>query len=362
MREFLGKWYCEKGPSWCAERLGRKVENVKQMAHTMGLNYRTARQERIRRYLSDRLLLDGWKGASEVLRLSDGKVRLWAKKLGIDGPPDDRGNSPTELLNEQEKAVLTGYPEKSPWELAKETGLTGDIVIGFLKRRGLYQGFDRRASRVVNKEFFRWSNDFAYVLGYMYADGSVGEYEKIDSDSHSVRKLTYSSITSKDEQILRDIGERMRLRSKPKSHWRKKSQFSDEIRMYWCLTTSCRWVYDRWLEYGLKPRKSFDGMDVPKVPDKFMNHFVRGFFDGDGYRTNDGYGVRFGGTDRVFMEWLRDVVMRVVGGEMPKISVMENSTRFFSFSIYADRAKKLYEWMAPEESDLRLERKWAKKI
>ena len=359
MREFLEIWYEYRGPRWCSEQLGRNVECVKQTAHVMGLNYRLARQERIRKYLAERLKVDGWKRCSECLELSEGKVRLWAKKLGVEGPPDDRGAKPTELTEEQRRAVLEGYPGKSAWVLAAETGLTAEVVIGFLKREGGYQGAGRRASTVVDKGFFRWSNDFAYVLGYMYADGSVGEYPKVDSDSHRKRSLTYSSITSKDEQILRDIGERMGLRSTPKSNWRKKSQFSDEIREYWCLSTSCRWVYERWTEYGLRPRKSFEGMEIPKVPEEFVMHFVRGFFDGDGSRSEDGYGVKFGCTDQAFMEWLRDVAVGVVGGNIPKMSVLENETPFFSFVVCAGRAKKLYEWMAPGEGDLRLERKWA---
>ena len=74
MKEFLQKWYCEKGPRWCAEQLGKSYENVKQSAHTLGLSYRTARMERIRSHLSDRLLADGWKKVSADLGLSDGTV------------------------------------------------------------------------------------------------------------------------------------------------------------------------------------------------------------------------------------------------------------------------------------------------
>lgn len=358
MKKFLKKWYCEKGPVWCSEQLGKKSGNVQQMAHKLGLNYRKARQERIRGYLLERLLSDGWRRAAEGLGLSEGKVRLWAKKFGVEGPPDDRGAKPIELTKEQERMVLEGYPVKSPWLIAKEIGLGGETVKGFLERRGLYQGYGRRVSWSVDRDFFRWSNDFAYVFGYMCADGSVGEYSVKDKDGRGRRKLAYCSITSKDEGVLRDIGKRMGLRSKPYSYVKVKNRKTGEKGKYWCLRTSCRWVFDRWIEYGLKPRKSYVGIGVPNVPEEFLKHFVRGFFDGDGSKSKNGYSVSFGCTDEKFMDWLRNIVVRVVGGNVPKMSVLDNPTIFFSFVVCADRAKKLLKWMEPGESDLRLERKW----
>jgi len=214
MKEFLQRWYEEKGIEWCAERLGKSCGSIKQMAHTMGLNYRKAKQERIRSHLSERLLVDGWKKVEADLGLSEGKAYLWAKKLGIKGPPDERGAKPTELLENQRKVILEQYPLRSTNAIASLTGLTNDIVIGFLQRSGRYIGFERRADVVVDKGRFDWSSDFAYVLGYMYADGSVGEYPKSDSDGRRKRKLTTSSITSKDEHILWDIRERMGVESK----------------------------------------------------------------------------------------------------------------------------------------------------
>jgi transposase len=315
--------------------------------------------EKIRKHIGENLKVDGWKKVANDLELPIGNVREWAKKLGIEGPPDARGAKPTELTKEQEEVVLTMYPEKSPWVISKETGLTGEVVLGFLKRRGLYQGFSRRAGVSVNKGFFHWSNDFAYVFGYMCADGSIGEYAKRGSGIRKNRLMPVSSITSKDEQILQDIGLRMGLKSKPKSHIRKMSQFTLKRAKYWRLVTSCRWVFDKWTEYGLKPRKSYVGIGVPNVPIEFARHFVRGFFDGDGSKSRDGYSVKFGCTDKVFIEWLRSVVIGVVGGNMPKISIADNKTMFFSFVVYAGRAKKMLEWMSPGQSDLRLERKWA---
>jgi len=253
---------------------------------------------------------------------------------------------------------LGEYPVSSTNELASVSGLSNDIVIGFLKRKRVYIGFNRRAGISVDRKFFRWSNDFAYVFGYMCADGSLGEYPRSDSDGHKERRLTYCTITSKDEQILRDIGKRMGLRTKPHSFVKRKHQKTTETARYWCLSTSCRWVFDKWIEYGLKPRKSYVGIGEPQVPEKLVQHFVRGFFDGDGSKSKTGYSVAFGCTDRRFLAWLRSIVVRVVGGRIPKLSEEARKTPFFRFSVYSDRARRLLGWMAPDGLDLRLERKW----
>lgn len=336
-------------------KLGKSCTVVKQTAHTMGLNYRKAKQDRIRIHLSERLVEDGWKKVATDLGLSEGRVRLWAAKLGIKGPPDGRGAKPTELSKEQMSMILEQYPLKSTNVIADSMGLTNDIIIGFLKRMEKYLGFERRADLVVDKKRFEWSSDLAYVLGYMYADGSIGEYSKLDCDGREKRKLPTSSITSKDEHILWDIRDRMGWNAKPCS-------FEKDGETYWHIATSCCWVFNQWVKLGIKPRKSFEGMVIPNISEKFLPHFIRGFFDGDGSKNKDGYSVKFGCTDEKFMEWLRDIVMGVIGGSIPKMTIANNITKFYSFVVYADRARILLDWMSPGESDLRLHRKWDENI
>jgi hypothetical protein len=109
---------------------------------------------------------------------------------------------------------------------------------------------------------------------------------------------------------------------------------------------------------GVKQRKSFVGIGVPFVPKKYMRHFVRGFFDGDG-SFSKGYAVEFGCTDKKFLEWILDSIMKVIGGNRPSMGELpENKTPYFYFHVYAKRALRLRAWMAPKEKDLRLWRKW----
>jgi hypothetical protein len=309
------------------------------------------RKEAIRSFLLKRLKIDGWKQSSIQLKLSEGIVRKWAKKFKIEGPPDQRGSKPTNLTEEQKSIIYNMYPQISTSKIAPLINSTNDIVIGFIKRNGKYVGFNRRADTSVDKSFFKWSNDLAYVLGYMWADGTTGKYFK-KGYGRKDRIMPICGISSKDKQILDDIRIRMGLKAKP-------CPCVVKGKTYWALSTNCVWVYEKFKRYGLIQRKSFVGVGIPKIPKRFVRHFVRGFFDGDGTRSKDGYRMGFGCTDKRFMVWLKCRIIEVVGGKAPKISKTPNKTTFFSFNIYAQRARKLYKWMSPNGIDLRLIRKWS---
>ena len=70
-----------------------------------------------------------------------------------------------------------------------------------------------------------------------------------------------------------------------------------------------------------------------------------------------GYRVSFGCSDFAFLDWLADRILEVVSGRKPTLS--KNKSRdFWVLAFYADRARKIYEWMKPTERGLRLRRKW----
>lgn len=122
----------------------------------------------------------------------------------------------------------------------------------------------------VNENFFKtWSQEMAYVLGYIFADGSLedasyirGKYVRISSvELGSIEKIK-TWMCSKHK-----IAERKSLSEKRKS--------------LYLLRIGSRRVYEDLLKLGLHPNKSLT-MKFPDVPKKFIPHFIRGYFDGDG--------------------------------------------------------------------------------
>jgi len=107
----------------------------------------------------------------------------------------------------------------------------------------------------------------AYVLGYIYADGTI---------YHSSRGK-YLAITSTDESTLLKIRDWMGSTHNIvslKPDWPNgKTRFK--------LRIGNRHIYNSLVDLGLYPSKSLT-IRMPAVPEKFLPDFIRGYFDGDG--------------------------------------------------------------------------------
>lgn len=156
----------------------------------------------------------------------------------------------------------------------------------------------------VNEAFFDvWNLRMAYVLGYIYADGNIGNWPKM--------RARYVSITSTD----RDSIERMRswMHSRHTIVMRE-SQWENGKDAY-TLRIGNHKLYESLVTFGLHPRKSLT-ITFPDIPQQHLKDFVRGYFDGDGcvniYRVKneDGTGrlrklsVIFTSGSKVFLEQL----------------------------------------------------------
>jgi len=109
----------------------------------------------------------------------------------------------------------------------------------------------------------------AYVLGYLYADGSM-------EDAFYIRGK-YIKVTSIDKDRVQIIKKLLDSKHKivkilPMNYKRK---------MGYSLRIGSHKLYYRLIELGLYPNKSLT-VKFPKIPPKMLNHFIRGYFDGDG--------------------------------------------------------------------------------
>src|SRR3989344_898629 len=122
----------------------------------------------------------------------------------------------------------------------------------------------------VNENFFsKWSPNMAYLLGYIYADGNL-----IDSPKMRGKYLT---LTSADKDA------RQRIKG-----WLGSEHTIKMTKPYFTGSNGCfvlrigsHKIYDDLFRIGLYPNKSLT-IDFPKIPKKYLGHFTRGYFDGDG--------------------------------------------------------------------------------
>jgi intein-encoded DNA endonuclease-like protein len=121
----------------------------------------------------------------------------------------------------------------------------------------------------LNDQFFKiWSPQMAYVLGYFAADGSMLknrrgahfiEFTSVDKDLIE----TVQNILSSDHKVSTRQG---------KSTWHTAYR----------LQLGSKTMYNDLLGLGFVQAKS-KNLIFPEVPPKFISHFIRGYFDGDGH-------------------------------------------------------------------------------
>ena len=113
----------------------------------------------------------------------------------------------------------------------------------------------------VNKNFFkRWSNEMAYVLGFICADGNIGP------------RLDVLTIAQKEIGILEKIKNIMGAEQNITHYKHQDINF---------LSIGSSEIVEDLLKLGITPNKSLK-IKFPIMPSEYVNHFIRGNFDGDG--------------------------------------------------------------------------------
>lgn len=101
----------------------------------------------------------------------------------------------------------------------------------------------------------------AYILGLWYADGCVHNNQAI------------ITLHKDDEKIL----EKIRNYICPKLTIKNTVNGDSKI-----LVFSNSYLVSNFIKHGCVTRKTWEELSIPKMPEKLIKHFIRGYFDGDG--------------------------------------------------------------------------------
>ena len=197
----------------------------------------------------------------------------------------------------------------------------------------------------VNDKFFEAVNSekVAYVLGFLYADG-CNQFNK-QSSSKTL------SITQAEQDL--DILEKIRDAMDSTHPFRKIDAIDDKHMVKYKFAISWAKISDDAYKLGVVYNKSlilkFPSFDI--VPEEYMNHFIRGYFDGDGCiwegvpkimsfidkktgkeKKRFIHNMKFNFTgSNAFIEGLQEYLMKVLGYRKTKLNVRkgkENSDKW----------------------------------
>ena len=208
----------------------------------------------------------------------------------------------------------------------------------------------------VNEEFFdKWGFTMAYVLGFLYADGSL--------ENASYLRGKYIRVASTDKDIVFKIREWLNsehtiITIKPNQQNRRRQYF---------LRIGSHKLYDSLSRLGLYPCKSLT-IRLPDIPKKYLNDFIRGYFDGDGcvyLELSKGkkqkiiikrLSVIFTSGSKIFLQELSSVLRKEVAVTQRKIY---NSHRSFQLRYSTSDSIKLFKFLYRKTpQDAYLERKF----
>lgn len=190
----------------------------------------------------------------------------------------------------------------------------------------------------VNSRFFdKWTSEMAYVLGWFSSDGNVSS----NSNCCSIH------INAKDKEILYKI--------------RKVLNSTHQVELtgdYAYFRINDKILCSDLIKRGCTPRKSLN-LKFPIIPKIYANHFIRGYFDGDGrigINNPNTIKISFLGT-RSFILSLQGLIFRNFKIRPHAIYKIHKNCLIYKCGYYGNDARKLLKWMYTDSGNLFLKRK-----
>lgn len=184
------------------------------------------------------------------------------------------------------------------------TGISICALQKHLKKRGLSRSNKVNSRKYqVDHSYFNMidSEEKAYWLGFLYADGYV-------TKPRAGGKYIGCAIGQKDENHLTKLRKALGATYPIKTYTTE----SYGVPVTYCrLLMTSEEMFDALVEKGVLEKKSLI-LKFPtneQVSEHLMNHFIRGYFDGDGSfsKSHDGYCVKICGT-KEFLEVLGEKI------------------------------------------------------
>jgi intein-encoded DNA endonuclease-like protein len=163
----------------------------------------------------------------------------------------------------------------------------------------------------------------AYWLGFLFADGHIRKRKKIENYELKLK------ISIKDKNHLIEFKNFLKS-THPITKAISKVKYPKFISISECVSLSVysKEIFNDLSDLGCTPNKS-KRIEEPKIDSNYYNHFIRGYFDGDGcVSINHKYGraVTFVSSSYKILEWI-NIIFNKSGTTLRRISKQENAYR-----------------------------------
>ena len=167
---------------------------------------------------------------------------------------------------DEEEMIVRIYKElQSTKKVGEKSGFSAETVRRVVGAEpGLLLPPGSGTAKDLDESFFEsWSPEMAWCLGLLWTDGCLTERHSIE-------------LTSTDRDVLEKFKKSVSGEQKISKCYDRRRGYSWFRYRFGSLV-----VANRLRELGLTERKSLV-VDFPRIPHKYLRHFLRGVFDGDG--------------------------------------------------------------------------------
>jgi hypothetical protein len=337
-----------------AAETGASFQGLQYQLRKLGLT-RSAKEAAHKSYTEESLkealnLYENGKSLNEVNRLTNVSkytLRQEIKRLKI---------SKKKIVKHDlllEKSIDLYKSGLSSIKVIEITGIGIGKLATSLKKRGLTRSNKINSRKYnVNHDFFnKIDNEYkAYWLGFIYADGYISKRKETE------KKLGIA-LGIKDICHLETFKKHINA-TYPINIYKSKSFGGVEIE-YCRLLMSSGQLFDNLVAKGVFEKKTFilKFPDESIVPKELQNHFIRGYFDGDGSfkKNNNFYAFDLCGTKEFLLK-----CQEILGKQAKLQKRHKDDKNNFSFSIGGRRqAKKAGDYLY-ENATVYLDRKYTR--
>jgi len=207
-------------------------------------------------------------------------------------------------------------------------------------------GFTRDPSRnlyKMNRAFFeKLAPEAAYVIGFFVADGNM---------SSTIDRF---SISNNNLAVLEKMRDAM-----GSNHPIYIEENVPPKQTSYCLTVASQKVTRDLFSFGVTPKKSLTAT-LPNLDDELFSHFLRGYFDGDGYARyghREGLIIKFTSGSYWLLRQLADKLTSLYSLSEKKVTCDKDKNAAFRLHYFGPEALNIADIMYSNAGALYIERK-----